>query len=119
MNIGERIKAKRVDLGLTLSDIGDRLGVNKSTVNRYETGETRRIPFATIEKLAAVLNTTPEYLLGFESGSGARQPALDAEVLMIARDMQSLPRDKINMLKKIVRAMSDTADEEMNGHGTT
>jgi len=60
---GLRIKKRREELGLTLEQVGSRLGINKSTVKRYEDGVTRRITIATYEKLAAILETTVLYLM--------------------------------------------------------
>ncbi len=61
---GTRIKERREHLGMTLEEVGRGLGVNKSTIKRYEDGVTRRITIATYEKLAEVLKTSPLYLMG-------------------------------------------------------
>ncbi len=60
---GLRIKKRREELGLTMEQVGNRLGINKSTVKRYEDGVTRRITIATYEKLAEVLDTSVIYLM--------------------------------------------------------
>ncbi len=60
---GLRIKKRREELGLTMEQVGKRLGINKSTVKRYEDGVTRRITIATYEKLAEILDTTVLYLM--------------------------------------------------------
>ncbi|MBE7028652.1 MAG: helix-turn-helix domain-containing protein [Ruminococcaceae bacterium] len=60
---GKRIKERRESLGLTLEEVGKSLGVNKSTIKRYEDGVTRRITIATYEKLAKILNTSILYLM--------------------------------------------------------
>ena len=36
--VGERIRERRTELRLSMSQLGDRLSVNKSTIQRYETG---------------------------------------------------------------------------------
>jgi len=61
---GARIKERREALGMTLEEVGNGLGVNKSTIKRYEDGVTKRITIATYEKLAEILDTTPLYLMG-------------------------------------------------------
>ena len=38
MDTGEKIKRRRLDLGLTLEEVGDFVGVTKSTVRKWETG---------------------------------------------------------------------------------
>lgn len=112
MSIGERIKMKRLELGMSLEDLGKCLGVNRSTVKRYEDGKIKHIPQNTMETLAVVLKTTPAYLMGWDNDTDSGDLELDGEVLMLAREMQNLPEDKRNLLKNIVKAMSDIADEE-------
>lgn len=66
MNIGERIKALRENLNLTLEDVGDYIGVNKATVQRYESGNIdikRNIAI----KLSEILKTTPSYIMGWDN----------------------------------------------------
>ncbi len=65
-NIGQRIKEKREQRNLSLQDIADRMDVNRSSVMRWEKGETSRIKLPMLEHLAQVLHTTPEYLMGYE-----------------------------------------------------
>ena len=43
MELKERIKQRRLDLGLTLEDVAIKIGVTKATVQRYETGEIENI----------------------------------------------------------------------------
>jgi transcriptional regulator with XRE-family HTH domain len=113
MSIGERIKARRLELGLTLDSVGKALSVNRSTVKRYEDGKTLRIPQKTVEMLAVILKTTPEYLMGWDTTAGQNESGLDGEILILAREMQNLPEDKRNLLKSIVTAMSDIAEKEI------
>ena len=37
--IGEKISTRRKKLGLTLEEVGERVGVAKSTIQRYEAGK--------------------------------------------------------------------------------
>jgi transcriptional regulator with XRE-family HTH domain len=66
MGISEKIKSRRDNLGLTLQEVGDHIGVSKATVQRYESGEIKNLKLETIEKLAEILKTTPAYLMGWE-----------------------------------------------------
>ena len=64
-SIAERIKALRVSLGLTQQEVADRVGLKKAAINKYETGRVINIKRDNVEKLAEVLNSTPEYILGY------------------------------------------------------
>ena len=64
MNIGLRIKRLRESCGLTLEQVGDYIGVKKTTIQRYETEEID-IKRTTAIKLATILNTNPSYIMGW------------------------------------------------------
>lgn len=63
MTMGDRIHNRRKELDLTLEYVGKCVGVAKSTVRKWETGFIENIAAARLQKLAAVLNTTVEYLM--------------------------------------------------------
>ena len=112
MSIGERIKERREELGLTLEAVGGELGVHRSTIMRYESGDTQRISLPTIEKLATILKTTPSNLLDWENDI-KKGDELDPEIRLIARNMQKMPKEKKAMLIRVINTMSDIADEEL------
>ena len=60
--IGNRIKQAREDKGLTQEELGKSLGLNKSTVQRYETAKIEKIKLPIIEAMAQILNVNPEWL---------------------------------------------------------
>lgn len=60
--IGKLAKSLRTKKGMSISEFADKIGVNKSTVSRYENG-TRKIPMEDIAKFANVLGVKPDYLL--------------------------------------------------------
>ncbi len=65
MDIAERIKKRRNELGITVDEIAEVLGVNRATVYRYESKEIEKMPLTVLEPLAEVLKVTPYYLMGW------------------------------------------------------
>lgn len=61
--LGERIRDRRLALGLTQEQLAARAGLTAVHVGRVEHGEPD-VSVSTIEKIAAALNTTPGDLLG-------------------------------------------------------
>lgn len=104
--IGDRIYERRDALGLTLEDVAVELGVNRSTVKRYESGETTRIPLSRIRQLAGILKTTPEYLLGLDDRQD-EIPAFDEDVIVMARVLQSVPPEKRELFSRMLQMMAD------------
>lgn len=60
----ERLKYCRLKNNRTLEQIGTLVGVHKTTVMRWEKGETERIGLPTIQTLASYYNVNPAWLMG-------------------------------------------------------
>lgn len=65
MEIGERIKRRREELGITVDEVAKRLGKHRATIYRYESDEIRTLPTDVLEPLAVILETTPAALMGW------------------------------------------------------
>lgn len=64
--MGDKIRTLRLSLGLTLEDVGKAVGVGKSTVRKWESGDIKNMRRDKIASLAAILQTTPAYLMGWD-----------------------------------------------------
>lgn len=62
--VGQRIKERRLELKLSMGELGERLGVNKSTIQRYEVNGIEPDKIMKISPVAEALLTTPEWLTG-------------------------------------------------------
>lgn len=65
MNIGQRIKQRRLELNYSVEEVATLLGKNKATVYRYENNEIENLPTTVLEPLAKVLETSPAFLMGW------------------------------------------------------
>lgn len=65
---GARLKDLRIQRGFTLKDVADFIGVTEATVQRYESGSVKRIPYERLEALSALYDCNPGYLTGWEDG---------------------------------------------------
>lgn len=65
MTVGERIKARRKELGMSVDELAEKLGKNRATVYRYERNDIESLPANILRNLAFALETTPEILLGW------------------------------------------------------
>ena len=66
MKMNEKIKSLRLQKGLTLEQVGDYVGVGKATVLKWESGIIQNMRRDKIAKLAEILGTNPDYLIGWE-----------------------------------------------------
>lgn len=96
MSMGDRIHSLRNDLGLTLQELGDKVGVGASTVRKWETGYIKTLRVDKVAKLAAALQTTEKYLMGWEEAGASTDPSDDeAELLRIASKLDVKKRHKL------------------------
>lgn len=67
--IGDRIKQARNAKGYTQEDIANHIGVNKSTILRYEHGDVKNIKIPILEAIAHFLSVNPAWLAGKSNNS--------------------------------------------------
>jgi transcriptional regulator with XRE-family HTH domain len=73
MTIGERIKERRIELGLSQDELAKRVGYkSRSSINKIET--SRSLPASKITLMARALDTTESSLMGWD------EPRLDAKI---------------------------------------
>ena len=64
MMFKDRLKEKRVESGLTQTELAAKAGVTARTIQNYELGDRKPSNMVIIQKIADALATTTEYLLG-------------------------------------------------------
>lgn len=63
MGSGDKIKFLRKSMGLTQTELGEKVGVKKNAVSKWECGRVEDIPTSTIKALASLFNVPPSYLI--------------------------------------------------------
>ena len=102
--IGKIIYERRKQLGLTLEDVGNAVGVGKSTVRKWENGMIKNMGRDKIAALAAVLQMDPVQLVPI--------PAVQLNLKMFGKDedaerLEALHQDpRLGMLFDHARKMS-------------
>lgn len=66
MDMGDKIHKLRCEQELTLEELGNKVGVGKSTVRKWEKGIIANMKRDKIISVAEALDTTPAYLMGWE-----------------------------------------------------
>lgn len=64
MNISNLIKNRRLELGLTMKEIANYVGVSEGTISRWESGEIKNMKRNKIAKLSQILKISPLDLMG-------------------------------------------------------
>jgi len=103
MTIGARIKTAREHKRLTQEELGALCGTTKQTIFKYETGVVTNIPLDRIERMAAVLDTTPAYIMGWEEPA----PPQDDNIVLLNRAAERMTpeqRKQLIAMAKVVFA---------------
>ena len=102
----ERIKNEMARNSLTLIEVEQRTGIKKSSLQRYMSGETNKIPLSAIEKLASLFGVTGAYLMGWddEKPSSPSEPVLTEGELALLELFRRVPEDRQQMVLQMIRA---------------
>jgi len=96
MELGDKIKMLREQKDMTLEELGNAVGVGKSTVRKWENGMIANMRRDKIAKVAAALDVSPAYLMGWKE-----EPKEYPALLELAKQMDPALRalqDKIGKL---------------------
>ena len=100
MKVGERIKLRRIELGLTQEELAQRLGYkSKSSINKIEMG-VQDLPQKKISAFAEALDTTPSQLMGWENQPmtflASKQDMTDAVNSLVNAILEKQEQQQIN-----------------------
>lgn len=105
--IYERIRARRIELGLTVEELAKKMGYkDKSSISKIENGKAD-IPQSKVIAFARALNTTTAYLMGIDTEKERSIPA----------GFQPLPkRDRIPRVGQIACGTPILAEENVEAY---
>lgn len=122
---GKAIRHYRELRGLTLEDVGKKLGVQKTAVYKWEQGIVSNIPMPRLIKLAEVLDVEPSALMGFEDeyiqgrvdedGHLIKEYQVsikDKADLKIVNDVLSLNAEQKTALEMYIKALKGISNEK-------
>ncbi|WP_281782769.1 helix-turn-helix domain-containing protein [Veillonella parvula] len=93
--IGERIKTIRKQKGITLADLGARLGISESNMQRYESGKIASVSIDFINRLAPILEVKPEWLIGWDKEPTPQGYYIDSETAEYAEYLRTRPSARL------------------------
>ena len=91
----ERIKALIEQSGKSYQELEKFTGVKKSSLQRYASGVTTKIPLDVIEKLSIAFNVSQEYLMGWdEKKDSPSEPQLTEGEQSMLELFRQIPKDR-------------------------
>lgn len=102
------LRDRRLELGLTMKQVADAVGVSEATVSRWESGEIANMRRSRIVKLAAALNLSPIDIMNSDGDS------LPANSDVLPPNILPLPKTyKVPLLGSIVSGTPILAPENI------
>ena len=111
MGANEVIRNKRIELGMTMKELADKIGVSEAAVSRWESGDIVNIRRDKIEKLSKALDVPPAVLMGWETKVSSKKGDvyyMDPDTAALA---QKIYEDKD--LRALFDAAADASPEDL------
>lgn len=89
------LKDRRIELGLTLEQVGELVGVGKSTVRKWENGLIENMGRDKISKLAKALQVSPLFIMHIEDPDNERYIEDSSKVVGIYNQLNTDRRKKV------------------------
>ena len=78
-----RLKRAVEESNLSYAQLEQKSGVPKSNIQRYVTGQTKKIPIDNLKAIARALNVSASYLMGWDSDKDSSAPGTEAVPVQI------------------------------------
>lgn len=102
----QRIKQRRISIGMSQEELAHRIGTTQSQISRYERG-VNDLTGDVLAKLAYALNTTTDYILGITDSPerGVNENNLDELETEIVTLLRNNSEDARKRALSVIKAM--------------
>ena len=109
MHTGDIIKALREQANMTQAELGKQLGVNKSTVQKYENGMVQNLKIKTLRKLCEIFVVPPwQFIYPEHSSISDEQIVMKIrQTLLLAKIHQQLTKEGQTRVYHYLRDLSE------------
>lgn len=99
MTTGEKIRNRRLELKMTMEDLGRAVGVQRSAINKYEKGSVD-ITSSKLSAIASALGVTPVSLLSDDDDAPKTK-----EAVIISSGIDKMPPDRREQALKVLQTI--------------
>ena len=103
----ERIKSLVEQSGKSYQELEKTTGIKKSSLQRYASGVTTKIPLDVIEKLSKAFGVSQEYLMGWSEDTKKPSPEemkLNEGEKLLLDLFRKIPEDQQGLVLNLIRA---------------
>jgi len=104
MTVGERIKQKRIELGMSQEELAVKVGYkSRSSINKIEL--SRDLPLGKVQAVARALNCEPYYLMGWEDEPVELNPQKAVEHFAVLDMFERLNKTNQDIILDTMKSM--------------
>ncbi|MHA1529004.1 MAG: helix-turn-helix domain-containing protein [Alphaproteobacteria bacterium] len=114
LHVGKRIRQRRCMAGMTMQQLGDRVGINFQQIQRYETG-ANRISASRMWGIASVMKVPVSFFFegidgqAPDTGEARGDLRTDKEAFELVRAYYGIPENQRRRLFDLARVLGDAA----------
>jgi transcriptional regulator with XRE-family HTH domain len=114
-SVHEIIKERRESLGYSLNELAERIGVNRSTVMRWENGDIENMKRDKIVSLSESLKISPAVIMGWEDIEEPKVAKVTDTVKDINTLVSKLDQSSQERLLAYAQGMYDIQNQDKKG----
>lgn len=103
---------RRLQKKLSAKELADKVGVNKTTIYRYEKGQIEKMPLSVVNRIAKVLEINPEFIIGFSDN-----PNSEIENIFINETVTILNKLQLDRKKNVLTFTQNQLQEQEQEQG--
>ncbi len=94
VNIGKLIHDRRIELGMTMKELGEKCDISEATISRYESGNIKNMRRDVVAALAKALQINPKVLMDWHDDD---EPGYytDPETVRLAEEIKNNPGGRV------------------------
>lgn len=109
---GERLKALRKEFGLTQAELADIIGVERSSIGKYE-GNNKIIPSDSVkQRIAEYFHVSVDYLLGLSDSRSASSSDSDLKFALWGGDADTITDAQLDEVRRFARFIAERDKEK-------
>jgi len=114
VHVGQRVRQRRYLAGMTLQELGDRVGIKSQQIQKYETG-ANRISASRMWDIAVAMEVPVSFFFegldgqAPDTGKVRGDPLTDKEALDLVRTYYAIPENQRRQLFDLACALGEAA----------
>ncbi len=105
MELKDLLRTRRLELNLSMEEVGRRVGVSKQTIQKWESGKISNVKRSNIAALSQALNIPITELMGWSEDLTPDTSPVSENRRKLLEFVESVPEDKAARVLRLMQAI--------------